>query len=200
VSRKYESTGIRQKQIADAACNVIIKYGSEHVTVKRIAKEVGISETAIYRHFRSKREILSFLIEDIEKFLMSGIKLSSPNSATTIKVIETTIKTHMSSVIQRKGMSFQVIAEIISLGSKKLSKQVYDVINKYIEGIKYILETGLENGVIKKNVDLDAAALLFYGMVQGLINIWALSNYDLNAEERFLALWDIYKKAILNTE
>ena len=39
--RKYESTEVRQRQIVDAARKVIIKYGSEHVTVKRIAREVG---------------------------------------------------------------------------------------------------------------------------------------------------------------
>jgi AcrR family transcriptional regulator len=200
VSRKYESTDIRQKQIADAACKVIIKYGSEHVTVKRIAKEVGISETAIYRHFKSKREILSFLIFDIEKILLAETKLDFTKKVLTFKALETIFKTHIASVIQRRGISFQIIAEIISLGSKKLNQQVYNVITKYIESIKYILEAGYENGVIKKNIDLDATALLFYGMVQGLVNIWALSNYDLNAEERFLALWNIYKKAILNTE
>jgi hypothetical protein len=200
VSRKYESTDIRQKQIADAACTVIIKYGSEHVTVKRIAKEVGISETAIYRHFKSKREILSFLIDDIERFLLEETKFSSTKNVLTFKALETVFKAHMNSVIKRRGISFQIIAEIISLGSKKLNKQVYNVINKYIESIKYILVAGYESGVIKKNIDLDAAALLFYGMVQGLVNIWALCNYDFNAEERFLALWNTYKEAIINTE
>jgi len=200
LSRKYENTDIRQKQIADAASKVIIKYGSEHVTVKRIAKEVGISETAIYRHFKSKREILSFLIYDIEKFLMAEIKFDSTKKVLTFRILETIFKAHMASIIQRRGISFQIIAEIISLGSKKLNKQVYSVINKYIGGIKFILEAGYESGVIKKNIELDAAALLFYGMVQGLVNIWALSNYDFNAEERFLALWNTYKKAILNAE
>jgi AcrR family transcriptional regulator len=200
VSRKYESTGIRQKQIADAACKVIIKYGSEHVTVKRIAKEVGISETAIYRHFKSKREILSFLINDIEKLLLAEIKFNSTKNVLMFKALETIFKAHMNSVIQRKGISFQVISEIISLGSKKLNKQVYNVINKYVEGIKYILEAGYESGVIKKNIDLAAAALLFYGMVQGLVNMWALCNYDFDAEKRFLALWYTYKEAIINTE
>jgi TetR/AcrR family transcriptional regulator, fatty acid metabolism regulator protein len=194
VSRNYKSTDIRQKQIADAASKVIIKYGSEHVTVKRIAKEVGISETAIYRHFNSKREILSFLISDIEKNLLSEIKLNIANKLLTFEALENVFQEHMNSIVQRRGVSFQIISEIISLGSKKLNKQVYNVINKYIEGIKYILEAGYESGVIKKDIDLDATALLFYGMVQGLVNIWALCNYDFDAEERFLALWNTYKK------
>jgi AcrR family transcriptional regulator len=200
VSRKYESSDIRQKQIANAASKVIIKYGSEHVTVKRIAKEVGISETAIYRHFKSKREILSFLIDDIEKTLLSEIKPNSANKVITFEVLESIFQAHMNSIIQRRGVSFQIISEIISLGSKNLNKQVYNVINKYIEGIKYILEAGYESGAIKKNIDLDATAFIFYGMVQGLVNMWALCNYNFNTEERFLALWHTYKEAVINTE
>ena len=33
---------------------------------------------------------------------------------------------HISSIEQRKGITFQVIAEIISYGDKALNKEVYD--------------------------------------------------------------------------
>lgn len=200
MTRKYESTDIRQKQIADAACKIIIKYGSEHVTVKRIAKEVGISETAIYRHFKSKREILSFLIDDIGNTLLSEIEVNNTGSPYTLEVLEKTMITHVAHVVHRKGMSFQIIAEIISLGSKRLNNQAYNVIDKYISRIKDILEEGSKAGIVRQDIDLDAAANLFFGMTQGLVNIWALCNYKFDAEERFSALWNIYKKTILNAD
>ena len=39
--------------------------GSEHITMKGIASEVGISEAAIYRHFNEKRDILLLLVDDV---------------------------------------------------------------------------------------------------------------------------------------
>src|SRR4030042_273213 len=99
--RKHESTKIRQRQIVDAARKVIIKYGSEHVTLKKIAKEVGISETAIYRHFKSKEELLSFLIDDIENTLLSEIELNTTDSSYTLEILEKTIKAHMAQVVRR---------------------------------------------------------------------------------------------------
>jgi TetR/AcrR family transcriptional regulator len=197
MARNYQSTKIRRKQIAAAAARIIVKYGSEHVTTKKIAKEVGISETAIYRHFKSKEELLSFLIEDIEVMLLSEIKMNDTASPYTIETLEKIIKAHMTHVVKRRGVSFQIIAEIISLGSKILNKQAYNVINKYIGRIRDILDEGSKAGVIRQDIDLDAAATLFFGMIQGLVNAWALSQYSFNLEEKYISTWNIFRNSIL---
>src|SRR4030042_904964 len=129
MTRNYENTELRQKQIAEAAAKIIVKYGSEHVTIKKIAKEVGISETAIYRHFKSKQALLSFLINDIENTLLSEIETNPVNIPYTLEILEKTIKGHMGSVVQKRGVSFLIIDEIISLGDKKLNNKVNNVIN-----------------------------------------------------------------------
>jgi TetR/AcrR family transcriptional regulator, fatty acid metabolism regulator protein len=195
--RKYESTNIRKKQLANAAVRVIIKYGSEHITIKKIAKEVGISETAIYRHFKSKGELLAFLIDDIETTLLSDIELNTTGNPYTLETLERTIKKHIEKVAQRKGISFQIVAEIVSLGSKKLNKQVYGVINMYIGRIKDILEKGRKAGIVRQDIDLDAAATIFFGITQGLVNTWTLSQYKFNLEEKYLLTWSIFRNSIL---
>ena len=68
------NSAIRQDQIIDAARKLVVKHGSEHVTVGKIAKEVGISEGAIYRHFKSKGEVLSGLADRIADDLLGDIK------------------------------------------------------------------------------------------------------------------------------
>ena len=62
------------EEIVTAVRKLIIIYGSENVTIKKIAQEIGISEAAIYRHFNSKKDILSFLIDDLEATLIGDIK------------------------------------------------------------------------------------------------------------------------------
>lgn len=196
MARKYESTKLRREQIVNAAMEVIVKYGSEHVTVKRIAKEVGISEAAIYRHFKSKRDVLSLLIDDIENTLLSEVKPDFIESPFTEKTLDKAIMDHIANVIQRKGTSFQVIAEIISLGDKKLNKKVYDVIISYTEGIRELLAKGVEAGVISRDIDIEAAANVFFGMTQGLVNTWALSQYSFNLGDKYNAAWLILREAI----
>ena len=197
--QQHRTTAVRKDQIVAAAKRLIIKRGSENVTVRAIANEVGLSEGALYRHFKSKREILSLLADTIELDLLGDIKISSTENNSQLEILDNILKGHLSAIKQRQGISFQVIAEIISLGDKKLNKRSYEIIGKYIEGIKDLLQKGVESGELRKNLNLDGTALLFFGMVQGLVNIWALSNYEFNLEEGYESSWNTFKECIQKT-
>ena len=195
--QKRETTQVRQQQIIDAAAILIFKYGSEHLTVKRIAAEVGISEAAIYRHFKSKKSILSFLLSHIEEVLLKDISPGTvANEAVTIEIIEKIIRTHFSRIGKRKGISFQVIAEIISLGDRTLNKQASRTIDKYISRLKELLTEGVRDGAVRQDIDLDAAATLLFALIQGLVNIWSLSTGSFNLIEKYTSLWEVYREAV----
>jgi len=53
----------RQQQIVAAALALIADRGLEALTIKNIAERVGFSDAAVYRHFRSKEQILSTIID-----------------------------------------------------------------------------------------------------------------------------------------
>jgi AcrR family transcriptional regulator len=190
-------TELRQKQIIDAVATLIFKSGSEHLTVRRIAKEVGITEGAIYRHFRSKKSILSFLLIHIEEILLHDISDKRASSGPiTLGAVEEIIGNHFSAIDQRKGFSFHVIAEIISLGDPELNKQASQTIGKYIFRLKELLSDGVRDGAIRKDIDLDAAATLLFALIQGLVNIWALGGCSFKLTEKYKSLWKIYRDDI----
>jgi len=194
---KHKNTTVRQRQIVDAAGKTITEYGSEHVTVRRIAKEVGVSEGAIYRHFKSKKDILFLLAEHIEDTLLGDITKASAKGDTPLETLDNILRNHLSATEQRRGISFQIIAEIVSYGDKKLNRKIYDVIDKYVSHLKDILSQGVKAGEVRDDIDLDSAAILLFGMIQGLVNIWALSNYSFNLEERYVPLWHVFREAII---
>ena len=189
-------TGQRQQQIIDAARKLIIVNGSEHITIKGIAEEVGISEAAIYRHFKSKKDILEFLIVHIEQNFGKDFSKASSSKCTSINTIDKALRSHISAIEQRKGMSFQVIAEIISLGDKDLNSKSSKAINTYVANLRDLLARGVETKKIRTDINLDAAATLLFCMIQGLVNRWALSNYSFNLEKEYLLLWNIFREAI----
>jgi AcrR family transcriptional regulator len=198
MARKYKSTAVRQRQIIDAARKLIIKYGSEHVTVKRIAKEVGISETAVYRHFKSKKDILSLLADHIEDSLVGDtITAAAEGYASSLEILDSVLRSHLSAIEQRRGVSFQVIAEIISLGDKKLNKKITDIISKYISRLKDLLAEGVKAGEVREDIDPEAAATVLFGIIQGLVNIWALGNYSFDLQEKYVPLWHIFCEAVV---
>jgi AcrR family transcriptional regulator len=197
VAKKRETTEVRQQQIIDAAAILIFKYGSEHLTVKRIAAVVGISEAAIYRHFKSKKSILSFLLRHIEEVLLRDISSEiMVNEQVTLDSIEKIIRNHFSMISMRKGISFQVIAEIISLGDRKLNKQASQTIDKYIARLKELLADGVRDGAVRPDIDMSASATLLFTLIQGLVNIWSLNEGSFNLIEKYTSLWQIYREAI----
>ena len=66
-------TTIRRQQIVDTIRDIISSKGIEHVTISEIAIRIGTTKGAIYRHFKSKRDILSLLIDNIEETLLNTL-------------------------------------------------------------------------------------------------------------------------------
>ena len=194
--QKRQATLVRREQIVDAARKLIIRYGSEHVTVRRIAKQVGISEAAIYRHFKSKRDILSLLVDHIDDDFLRDFTTVSTRERSPLETLGSMLKGHLSAIERRRGISFQVFAEIISLGDKKLNRRVSETIDKYIGCLKSILSEGIRTGEVREDIDLEATATIIFGTIQGLVNIWALSNYGFNPQERFEPLWNVLRDTI----
>jgi len=193
--QKRQNTLLRRKQIIDALRKLIIKQGSEHVTVRRLAHEVGITEGAIYRHFKSKKEILLFLVNYIEESLIGDIE-KSQSGQNQLEFLENILHNHLSSIEQRKGISFLVIAEIISLGDKKLNQKIYETLTKYISHLTRIISDGKKSGTIREDINAEMAATVFFGMIQGLITRWALSNYEFTLEEKTVFIWNIFREAL----
>jgi len=72
----------RQLEIVEAAGRILTSSGVSGLTIKNLAKEMKFSESAIYRHFTSKEEIiiamLTFLAESIDQRLSNIIGSSDP--------------------------------------------------------------------------------------------------------------------------
>ncbi|HLA28176.1 MAG TPA: TetR/AcrR family transcriptional regulator [Syntrophales bacterium] len=182
----------RQQQIVDAARKLIVKYGSEHVTIRKIAKEVGVTEGAIYRHFPSKKSIMSLMADHIADNLLGDISKAKDMASTRLETLDLTMKNHLSAIEQRRGLSFRVIAEIITQGDKQLNKKVAETIDNYIDALRDLLAQGVASREIREGVDLHRAAQLLFGMIQGLVTIWTLNDRNFSLVERYEEIWKLF--------
>jgi AcrR family transcriptional regulator len=60
-----EFKGTKQK-IYSTALSLFAEQGYKSTTMRQIAKEVGIQQSAIYNHFKNKEEILDTIIQQLE--------------------------------------------------------------------------------------------------------------------------------------
>ena len=57
----------RQDEILDTALHLLADGGVKNLTMKRIAESIGVSEPAVYRHFKNKTEIVKGIIEKFDQ-------------------------------------------------------------------------------------------------------------------------------------
>ena len=69
MSKAYERTDVRRRQIAEAALDVIAERGLGCFTAKAVADRVGIADGSIFRHFANKQEIVLAAMDLVEKIL-----------------------------------------------------------------------------------------------------------------------------------
>lgn len=74
--------GTREK-IFDAAVDLFAERGYDGVSIRDIAAAVGIKESSIYKHYKSKEEIL----EKIVRYLMSSTETTGPQDVSTEELI-----------------------------------------------------------------------------------------------------------------
>jgi AcrR family transcriptional regulator len=58
VTRHYQDTDTRRRQVAEAALRTIVEDGVAGFTTKAVAERVGINDSTLFRHFGSKAEIV----------------------------------------------------------------------------------------------------------------------------------------------
>lgn len=84
VAHQYEKSDVRRRQIAEAALAVIADQGLGRFTTRAIGSLVGISDGAIFRHFRNKEEIVLAAIAALEE-TMSAHWNDDPDPVTRLE-------------------------------------------------------------------------------------------------------------------
>ncbi len=69
---------VRQLEIIEAAGEILTESGLVGLTTKNLAAKMGFAESALYRHFKSKEEVvitmLQYLADDMDKRLTECVK------------------------------------------------------------------------------------------------------------------------------
>lgn len=79
MKRKRESSEIK-KEIIDAARQLFLEEGYQHVSMRKIASKIGYTPTTIYIYFKNKEEILLHLLEEGYSLFYHELKIAYDRS------------------------------------------------------------------------------------------------------------------------
>ena len=191
-----QSTSERQHQIIEATQSLITSKGMEFVTIDAIAEKVGLTEGAIYKHFRSKRAILTLLIDSIEQNLMETLVNSKQVGDSSLDHLGRILVAHLNDVEDRRAVSFIIISEAIAFDGIFMSDRVSLMLNNYLDFIKNVVDEGIKDRSIRPDVDIGAAANTFLGMIQIVATLWSLDAYAESFKGLRTNMWNIYRKGV----
>ncbi len=179
-----------------AAQSHILKRGLQTLTIRELATANGLSEAALYRHFRSKREILMAVASDIETKLMRAIKEASRGRNDPMDRLRGIMGAHLSFTERRMGGLFVLVSEAINQRDPILRRQLRRIVARYLGQITAELKQARAMGAIRRDLDLTDASQIFFGLIQTTAMNYVLSGYREPPAKAFGSLWGIYARGI----
>ncbi len=185
---------MRKRQIFIAVNNIISEKGLSALTTTEIAKRVGISQPAIYKHFKNKDEILLYFIGEIRKELEKIIKKAN-SGKNFFEKIENLYNAHFKFVTETKVMPRIVFSDEIhgieNYDKKiKFRKECFDFYKNEIEKI-------FKNCEIKK-IDEKICAEIIIGTFMSVSLKWMLYDMKYPLEKEIPPLMEFWKNYIKN--
>lgn len=191
-----KSTVVRRQQIVDIIRNIISSKGIEHVTISEIAGKMGTTKGAIYRHFKSKRDILSLLIDNIEETLMKALDKAMAEKD-PIQNLKNILLAQLVLAKNRRKTSFVVIMGAMQFSDPFIRKKILKLIQKYLKRIEGLLLSATGLGILNKDIDAKTSAIVFMGLIQSTITVWSYKNFNFVPQKIHEQLWNIYSKGIV---
>jgi AcrR family transcriptional regulator len=190
-----EITG-RKREIVHSSRDLILEGGVQNVTIKNIASKNNISEGAIYKHFRSKKEILLEVVYDFGRELMRAIEPLTGQTSDPIARLKAMMKRHMEFSEEQKGVFFAITAESVYFEEDEVRKAVLGVIEEYRNKIVELLNEAKKLKFMRENINTDAVSFIFFGMIQSAVVQYALTNYTVPPLSKFEPMWKIFIEGI----
>lgn len=192
------SRDTRRGQIVQAAMKILGAKGMSGLTTAALAREIGISEANLYRHFGSKEEILSATVEKIGEDLLKNLENVSRIGVADSPLVRLrrAFMLHLDYIERNGGIPRLVFSEEIHGGNEELGKKLMTSINSYINVLESITREGQRAGEICRELNPRATALMLIGMVQATVLRWSLSGFSFPLVHEGMKLWENFRKCV----
>jgi AcrR family transcriptional regulator len=173
----------RQIEIIRAAGEILTESGVPGLTTKKIAARMGFAESALYRHFKGKEEIiltmLLYLADDMERRLKDALH-SSPDAEVQLKEL-------FKSQFEFFGNNPHFLVAVFSDGLLEESESVHSAILKIMAAKRKILmqviALGQKQQVFTKKLTAEELAHIIMGSFRLHMLQWRMTNmaFDVSA-------------------
>ena len=167
--RKNLPADERRAATVEAVVDLAAEKNPSDITTTAIAQRMGLTQGALFRHFPNKEAILQAVISWVAQRLLARVDKAAEGISSPVAALEAVFMTHIDFVSEHPGVPRMLFGELQRPGETLPKRMVQSLTQHYGERLRRLLEAGKAQGELDAGLEVDAAAVLFIGTIQGLV-------------------------------
>ena len=169
IPTKHLPADERRAITVDAVVALAAHQNPHDITTSAIAKQMGVSQGALFKHFPSKDDILKAVMEWVAERLLSRIDAAALHAPTPIAAIEAIFLANIEFIVEHPGAPRMMLGELQRNGQTAPKQLVHTIITRYRKRLYRLLEDAKNKGEVDQQLDIETAITMFIGTIQGLV-------------------------------
>lgn len=196
MSENKQDKPSRRQQILEALAHELEKSPGQRITTAGLARAVGVSEAALYRHFPSKAKMFEGLIEFIEETvfgLINRILQDENNAAPRCEKIMVLL---LGFSARNPGISRILVGDALTGETERLHQRVGQFFDRIESQIKQILREAELAGELRGRQHVAATANVMLSFAEGRMNQYVRSSFKRSPLAEWEEQWPLLAGAI----
>lgn len=172
----------KQLEIIKATGNILTSSGVSGLTIKKLAAAMKFSESAIYRHFESKEEIilalLDFLATNMDERLTASYSKNENQKEQFVRLFQN----QYSFFKQNPHFVVAVFSDGLMEESQRINEMIYKIMSVKIKHLKPLLIEGQQSGVFTKVISADDLTHIVMGTFRLQMYKWRMAEFQFDIE------------------
>ena len=188
--------GERRQLILETLAHMLQANHGEHITTAQLARAVGVSEAALYRHFPSKGKMFEGLIEFIEETLFTRINKIIAEESRAEARIQNILFLLLGFAGKNPGMARLLYGDVLVGETERLRKRVAQIYERIETQMKQILREAEVNENL--HLPVNDVAVLLLAVVEGSITRFVRSEFKSSPVAGWERQWEMLRKGVFN--
>lgn len=187
----------RRDQILQALAHMLESNPGARITTASLAKAVGVSEAALYRHFPSKAKMFEGLISFIEETIFSRVSRILQDFDRADERCEKTLTLVLTFAEKNPGMCRLLSGDALSGETERLRQRIHQFFERLETQFKQILrEAEMREGKVPQQT-ASAAANLLTAVLEGRIRQYVRSEFAAQPTQYWDEQWQMLAPTLL---
>jgi len=187
----------RKDQILQALARMLESAPGERITTAALAREVGVSEAALYRHFPSKARMFEGLIKFIEDTLFARIsRIVNEEDSAEIRC-QNILLLLLTFCDKNPGMTRLLTGDALAGETERLRERIAQFFNRLEAQLKQVLREAQIRENLKTTISPAILANLLLASCEGRLVQFVRSEFKVSPLDNWDTQWDYLSKNLL---